>query len=480
MSAGPFSAADTQGCTAQVLGQPGDLAANSSGNLALRIVPSQTQWSCRISGSTSDAQRNPYAWIITGSATAQVSSVVLRSGGATGAAIFNGAVDPAPRGVIGLAQRQTYALANLGSGALTVGPFALSSASGATLVSAQVTPPGPIAPGAQTELAIQLRPNSATWSLTLTGPSNDAGRPILTWTLAGNAANPPTIPWPAVRLQRLAEIPDGSSDALGEFALGASTAIVYTWTNTGSADLALGPFLVASPVACQAQIPVQPVALLTPGATTAMTVVITPAGTAWSCRLSGVTNAPGHSFYAWTVTGTAPAAAAPRLWVGLDGRDISAGGNLTVANGTQGVAQSVEFQVLNQGQAPLTLSEGQANGSGCTSILHNAAAGSLANGISRTVRLTITPTTSTWQVLVTLNSNDPQRGQVQWMLRGSAATTSTGGQPPMAGTESGLGGGGGGGGCATGGILGLFLSVSALLIGRLPSIAHTKRWKRSK
>lgn len=89
LTVGSFALSTTTNCTASVTTQPSaSVAAGQSNFLVVSVTPTaQGAWSCNISGSSNDADENPYNWTIQG--TAQSSSMTL-----TSTTFVNGGVIP--------------------------------------------------------------------------------------------------------------------------------------------------------------------------------------------------------------------------------------------------------------------------------------------------------------------------------------------------------------------------------------------------
>jgi Raf kinase inhibitor-like YbhB/YbcL family protein len=81
LTVGSFALSTTTNCTASVTTQPSaSVAAGQSNNFVVSVTPTaQGAWSCNISGSSNDADENPYNWTIQGTAQSGSTALVVTS-----------------------------------------------------------------------------------------------------------------------------------------------------------------------------------------------------------------------------------------------------------------------------------------------------------------------------------------------------------------------------------------------------------------
>jgi hypothetical protein len=228
-------------CTASVTSQPASILTPSTvmaTTLVISVTPSGPGlFSCNVSFGNSDANENPYTWTISGTATPSPAPEmdVLRGASPVNA----GGTDTITGGTATIAIPLTYTVANSGNASLTLNT---PIASPGTLVNctAIVTsqPASSVAGSASSQIVITVTPLAAgPFSCFVSIGNNDSNENPYTWTIGGTAA---PLPAPEMDVTRGATtVSSGGSDIFGTVSFGIPQTLVYTITNSGSANLSL-------------------------------------------------------------------------------------------------------------------------------------------------------------------------------------------------------------------------------------------------
>jgi hypothetical protein len=318
-------------------------------------------------------------------------------------------------------------------------------------LSAITQPASSVGGSGTTALTFTVTPSAAAaWSVTVSIASNDSDENPYNWTISGTATAT-AQPEAEVAVGSTA-VADGGTHTLSGTVIGFDTDSTYTISNPGSAGLTTSAAQVTGVINCAASVVATPAATVAIGASTNMTVRVTPSSGAWSCTVQFTSNDSNEGIYNWTISGTATAPA-PEISVTRLGSAISSP-DVVAAGGTAFSPLTVTYRVHNSGQATLNL--------GALIIPTSANCGVLVTTDTLTTAITagsyddfsvriIPQSNAAWSFSISFTNNDPNENPTSWQVQGTA-TAGGGGSDPS--------GGEGGGGCGAG-------TASALLLAAL-------------
>ena len=311
--------------------------------------------------------------------------------------IPNGGSDNVPGTVAGATTQITYTVENTGTTDLTITSTGTTGALNnvgvvvGTVGSSVLTNSGA---GSTTTFTVDITPVAlGGWSFTLEVTSNDTTDPSYIINVSDTAA-----PGGQIDIQRPASItiPHTGNDPVAGTIAGATTQITYTVENLGTGDLTISGTGTSGALANVGVI-VGSVAssVLTPsgaGSTTTFDVDITPiAAGAWSFTLEVTSDDTATPGYLINVSGSA----LPGGEIGLSRAGaLNDGDTDNVGSGhVAGVGLVLNYTVSNTGTAPLTISGVSISGEvNCNAVVTTALPGSINNGASAPLQITVTPT----------------------------------------------------------------------------------------
>ncbi len=349
--------------------------------------------------------------------------------------------------------QQTWTIANEGAAELTLGAPAIGALTNCS-VSVTTPPASSVAANGSTSLVLQITPNAAAWSFTVSIATNDANENPMNWTVSGTADASATV---EVSMSRAGvDVADASTDSLAGTTALVQETLTYTILNRGSAQLNLSAVVLGSTSGATASIASSPAATVAPGGTTSLVVTVTPniGGGAWSVPIQFSTNDSNEDPYNWTISGTA-IAIGPEASLSRAGAAIADGAMYNGPGGTAGSSMDLTFTMANVGTGVGTLSVAapvvgtQVN---CTAQVQLTPSSPLNGGDSTTFTIRIVPdTNATWTASISVGTNDATENPYDFTIRGVASA---------GGTNGGGDDVGGGGGCGAGAIGGLILALS--------------------
>lgn len=252
-----------------------------------------------------------------------------------GAAVADGSTSTITGTVAGTATSLTYAIANTGTSALSIG--GLGTVAGVNCSAAVITAPAAtVAAGGATELVLSVTPTaSGAWSFPVSFATDDADENPTDWTVSGTADPAPA---PVIAVSRGgATIAHGSTDSVAGTMAGSATTLTYAIGNTGGASLRIGTPGPISGSSCSVAIATAPAGTVAPGAATSLALTVTPSGAgAWSCAVT-LTGADGDEILiSWTTSGNAAAAPGSAAGGGVVGSGGGLGGAIPGGSGGGG------------------------------------------------------------------------------------------------------------------------------------------------
>lgn len=405
---------------------------------------------------------NPAGGTITGDGTTQY-TIAARIGGTAGSApqffytvteinpqanVKIGATTVADNGTFGLgtlpigtAQRVTVTVESTGTSPLIIGTPTI----GAGLTNATATRGGPesntIAAGSSTTFTVDITPTAAgAFTVPIDIETNDVDSPatrFYSFSITGTASNAPEIrvTSPDVSTGK-GQIRDGGGAGVNATTAGTQKTMTFVVFNSGTADLTIG----TANNGMQPSANVSGVTYGTPGAATIIaggqttfTVSFTPtAAGALTVPVSFITNDADENPFNFQITGFAGAALDPEIEVSSsESGTIADGGTDTfTTRPTVGAAQSVQYQIRNTGNGPLTVSDrlsanaATSNTSNVTVNSFTLAANTVAPGANTTLTINYTVTAGgafgfDWA----LQTNDPDEGTFNVTVVGNSADT---------------------------------------------------------
>lgn len=383
---------------------------------------------------------------------------VLRNG----SEIADGSTDTVYGAVAATSLRIVYVIANTGAAPLTIGtPIVPVAVGGNTTVSVVSQPDASIPANSTSSLVLDVTAAATgAWGFTVSFASNDGSENPTNWAAGGTAV---VTAVPEIRITRGATVlADAGSDPFPGTINGIPESRSYTVTNQGSANLTLQVPSIVGASQCAASASFASLAPLAPGASTTLSVEVTPsAAVVWSFDLHVGSDAVNVPLFNWTISDTDGAdPLGPEISLSRNSVIIANGSTETVAGGTAGSGVPLTYYVTNVGTSTLLMS-GSPSFSGmvnCTAALSSALFPPVfiipgtANRISFGIQV-IPSSNAAWSVTVSVPNDDSNEGPTTWTIRGTASAGGSGGSSDDAD---------GGGGCGAGAIGGLILALSLL------------------
>ncbi|MCA8937962.1 MAG: choice-of-anchor D domain-containing protein, partial [Planctomycetes bacterium] len=343
--------------------------------------------------------------------------------------IANGGSQTVNGTVAGATTQLIYTVENTGTGDLTITGTGTTGALNnvgvvvGTVGSTVLTPTGP---GSTTTFTVDITPTAlGAWSFTLQVTSNDTTDPSYTIAVGGNAA-----PGGEIELQRpaLSPIANGGNDNVAGTVAGATTQVTYTIENTGTGDLTItGTGTTGALNNVGVIVGTVGSTVLTPagaGSTTTFTVDITPTALgAWSFTLQINSNDTTDPSYTINVSDTAVPGGEIHVERPVSTNIFDGGTDNTGNSHVAGVGTVLTYTVRNLGTAVMTLSGiAISNETNCAVVVTGALPGSIPNGNSAPLQLTVTPTASgSFSFDFDINSNDQDENPYDIHVDGNAA-----------------------------------------------------------
>ncbi|HEX4143612.1 MAG TPA: choice-of-anchor D domain-containing protein, partial [Pirellulales bacterium] len=346
-----------------------------------------------------------------GSTTAQPQIAVTGSSqpiadGATTTSTSNGTAFSST--AVGSSSSVTYTITNSGTAALTIGTVSIGGTN-ASDFKVTTQPSGSVAIGASTTFTVQFTPTaSGTRAATVSFSENDptAANPF-TFAISGVGS---IAAQPQIAVTGNSQpIADGATTtstsngtAFSSTAVGSSSSVTYTITNSGTAALTIGTVSIGGTNAGDFKITTQPIGSVAIGSSTTFTVQFTP--TASGTRTATVSfseNDPtAANPFTFALSGVATSASPSYSTVTGNGQSIVLGSTTTSsANGTAfnstlvGSSVSVTYTITNTGTSGLSVGSLWISGSNASDFKVATQPGTwVLPGQTTTFTLQFTPT----------------------------------------------------------------------------------------
>ncbi len=304
-----------------------------------------------------DADENPFDIILAGSgslvplpeiAVEQPVGVNLPDGGSKNF----GAV------LVGSSSSLIFTITNSGDANLTLTlPITITGVDAAEFT-VTVPPTTPVLPGDVTTFTVRFAPlTPGVKAAALQFGNNDADENPFDIVLAGSGSAVP-IPEIAVEQPVGVNLPDGGSKDFGAVLVGSSTSLIFTITNSGTANLVLTlPITFTGVDAAQFTVTAPPTSPVPPGGSTAFSVRFAPLSAgAKTAALQLVNNDSNEGIFDIILLGTGTAVPIPEIAVEQPvGVNIPDGGSRNFGAVLVGSSTSFIFTITNSGDANLTL-----------------------------------------------------------------------------------------------------------------------------
>jgi hypothetical protein len=147
-------------------------------------------FSIDVSIDNNDLNENPYTFTVTGTGLPGVPEIVLNRAGLP---VVDGGTDSLGAAAVpsGVVINLSYAIGNLGTGALTLTPPVTITGQINCTVIVLTQPMASVAPSASTTLALDVTPSGGgAFSFTVSVDNNDANENPYNWTVSGTASSP--------------------------------------------------------------------------------------------------------------------------------------------------------------------------------------------------------------------------------------------------------------------------------------------------
>ena len=219
------------------------------------------------------------------------------------------------------------------------------------------------------------------------------------------------------------DIKDGSVDAIGSRTAGIPFVETYIIKNEGDRPLTVGPVTHPSPGNCKI-VSTLPSPVLQGGATTVLTLAITPGAGGFACPVVIATDDTDENPFDFIVAGSTPNA--PDIAVAAQEVDVPHTGSHDLGTRLAGATFEASYIVSNAGNEPLVLGESTipvSSLTNCTAAILTAPTGTLAPGGTATMRLSIQPDgPGAFSFNVAISSNDPNENPFSFSPGGIAGS----------------------------------------------------------
>lgn len=217
-------------------------------------------------------------------------------------------------------------------------------------------------------------------------------------------------------------VPDGGSETV--FGTIQTQPFSPTWTiaNEGAAELTLGAPAIGALTNCSVSVTTPPASSVAANGSTSLVLQITPSAAAWSFTVSIATNDADENPMNWTVSGSADASLTVEVSMSRAGADVADAATDTLAGSTALVWETLTYTILNQGSAPLNLSNAQLGAlTNATASIVTAPSATVAPGTTTRLVVNVRPTASgAWSVPAQFTTNDSNEDPYNWTISGNA------------------------------------------------------------
>jgi copper(I)-binding protein len=252
----------------------------------------------------------------------------------------------------------TFTIKNTGDADLTILGFSIDGTD-STMFSLTAIPSVPVSPGGSTTFTVQFAPSSpGLKTAALHIGNNDSDENPFDITITGTGTGIGGAPEIAVEQPPGTDLVDGvSTNDFGSVAVGASTSLIFTITNSGTANLTISGITIDGANAASF-IVTNLIATVSPGGSTTFTVQFAPGSPGLkTAALHIANNDSDENPFDITITGTGTTVPAPEIAVEqppgtdlVDGVSSKDFGSVAV-----GASTSLIFTITNSGNADLTI-----------------------------------------------------------------------------------------------------------------------------
>lgn len=240
--------------------------------------------------------------------------------------IADGGTDALGNVPFGSVQSVTYTIENTGSVTLnlTGTPVVVVTAGTNTQnVAVVAQPTASVAAAGTVAFTVNFEVvTAAAFDFTVSIANDDSDENPYDWTVSGTG-----VAAPEMDVSRAVGVADGSTDAVGNAAVGAAQTLTYTISNNGTTTLNLSNAITSSALNCTVSVTTQPAATVAAAGNTTLVVSVIPsAAGAFSFDISIANDDLNENPYNWTVSGTGTTATGSGGGGGGDG-GCSTGGD---------------------------------------------------------------------------------------------------------------------------------------------------------
>jgi predicted outer membrane repeat protein len=413
----PITVGGTDPGQFSIQAQPSSPVASGGGTttFTIRFTPTSTgAKSATIAIANNDSNENPYNLTVTGTGTAP--EMALNQGATP---IADGGSHDFGSQLLSSNTDLVFTITNSGTANLTLTtPITLGGVDPGQF-SIQAQPTSPVASGGgTTTFTVRFTPTSAgAKSATIAIANNDDDENPYNLSITGTG----TAPEMALS-QGATPIGDGGSHSFGSQVLSSNTDLVFTVTNSGTANLSLTtPLTLGGTDSGQFSIQAQPSSpVVSGGGTTTFTVRFTPTSAGAKSATIAIANNDGdENPYNLTITGTGTA---PEMALSQGATPIADGGSQLLSSNTDLV-----FTITNSGTANLTLTTPITLGgtdSGQFSIQAQPTSPVASGGGSTTFTVRFTPTsTGAKSATIVIANNDTDENPYNLTVTGNTTGT---------------------------------------------------------
>ncbi len=282
------------------------LQPNTAQDLRLNVTPTAVgAWSFVVTLTSNDPVKNPLVFTVSGVAVTPVAKPFLELR-YQGAAVPNGGDVVLTNTLANRSESRTISLYNIGTATLSLTGTPTVQFTEATKCTASLQPPvstvTTLAAGAHVDIPLSITPTSrGDFSVKVSVPSNDPGKPTTTMKFRGTAQGPQiSIVRPGV------QVTNGSTDSISSTSAGLDSTINYTITNAQQGTLNIGAITLTGGKNCSVAVVAAPASALGAGVSTTLGIRVTPdlVG-AWDATVKVTSDDTITDVIQWTMSGNA-------------------------------------------------------------------------------------------------------------------------------------------------------------------------------
>jgi trimeric autotransporter adhesin len=239
------------------------------------------------------------------------------------APIADGGTDTVTGAMASQAMVLTYDIENNGGADLSITNVVIANTVNCN-ASVTANPAGTVAPGSATTFQVTFTPGVGAFSFEIDIDNDDIDENPYDITVDGTAAAAPEIDVSRAGTP----VADGATDDVGTLNTGVGNNVIYTITNSGTADLSVTGVNISAVVNCTASVSAAPAGTVAPAGSTTFTLLVTPATNGpFSFTISIDNDDADENPYDIDVIGTAQTSSSSGGGGGGGGGGCSAGSN---------------------------------------------------------------------------------------------------------------------------------------------------------